>query len=596
MASPPDLPHIPLLSSNAVLDIDDLEGKRLNIYVPCGDLVDGDEVELLWWGCAADGAAVDIYEAVRFFEGDTVIPEPVVPGWPEGQTALPFSASHDRIILLDQGHVFCSYRVQKQDGSDAVESYRLSFRVGYKALELPLAQLVQSHAGWVADDLDSYTLVVPPFNSMEVGDEVTMVVDGYSDFYDAPPWEQKKVLGEGDLNTVLSWNLDPTYVAFLIDGRLDISYSVSYRNVATDVSHSRVHALRLGAPAQPPLPLLAKPQITGHTGELLNPDDFPNGLQVTIGLHSGAQIGDVLVLHWQGATERASTRKSLILDISNIHSGRLAFDIEPHWLTDNFGQAVTVFCHYARLGRNQRSEPLQLRIRVPLNLPPLSVVGATLLDDQTYTIKAVALMRGVTVVVPNEANYGPDDLVSVTWAAPGSGHHTATTPTVVGGRTYEIPPQHIPAAMDQQIEVFYTVEQDGTTQNSRPYVLFVEKLAPTDVRPVRSDHIDGDTLTLSRMPATGTALEQPAWVFKAPSQWLSMRLEGISTADSPLTEIIAVNTPVTGTALESHSEHVGKRVFESFKRDTQLNIYVTVLFEPGQAPVSLRTLSITVRD
>jgi hypothetical protein len=597
MSSPPDIPHIPLLNSDAVLDTDDLKGEGLNIYVPCGDLVDGDEVELLWWGCAATGTAVDIHETVRFFEEDTAIPEPVVPEWPLEQRALPIQAQYARVILLEQGQVFCSYRVQKQSGGPAVESYRLFFKVGYPPLELPVAQLVQSHGGWVAGDLDRYTLVVPPFQAMAAGDEVTLVVDGHDDDYDPAPWQQKKTLTDSDRNTVLTWDLPPSYVEVLIDGQLDISYSVTYPNAVAGTSQSVVQRLRAGVPSVPLLPLLPEPHISGHTGDLLDPGTFPEGLQVTVETYPDAQIGDVLILHWQGTTEYTSTRKSLILDASNIHSGRLAFHIEPHWLADNVGLQVTMFYHYARRGRNQRSEPLTLRIRVPLELPPVAVTGATLLADQTYAIKALALRNHVSIVVPAEANHGPDDPLTVTWAAPGSGYHRVSAPTVEGGRTYQVPPQYVPAAMNQQIEVFYTVEQDGIAQRSRPYQLFVEGLAPADVRPVRSDAVDGSgNLYLSQLPPLGTRLEQPAWVFKAPTQTLSMWLVGTSTADTPLTETIAQDRPVLGSALDSHFEAVEKQVFERFKRNVPLDIHVTVRFDSGQAPISFRTLPITVRD
>jgi len=588
---------IPMLFGSAMLDLDALNGESLNIYIPRGDLVNGDEVELLWWGCAADGGAVDINDKVRFDENDLVIPEPISPVDPPLPRALLMKASYPRLILLDQGQVFCSYRVQRQDGSPAVESARLFFQVGFHSLELPLAQLVESHAGWVPGTLDRYTLAVPPFNSMREGDVITMVVDGRDEFYDPPPWEQPKTLSDSDRGNVLTWDLPPSYVEVLLDGELQVSYIANYASIASGTSRSRVQTLELGIPSGLPLPLLEQPAIQGHDSEVVNPDAYPDGLEINVALYPGALIGDVVILHWRGASARTSTRKSLVLDVSNIDSQRVSFAIEHGWLADNIGQWVVVDYHYARSGRNQRSEPLRLAIRQPLMLPAVSVTGATLQSDGTYRVKASALGRNVMVVLPAEANYGPDDTVTVTWAAPGSGFYVTSTPTVAGGRTYEVPAQHVPAAMDQQFEVFYSVDQDGAAQDSSSYRLFVEKLAAIEVRPVKCVDVDSNNnLFLGSLPAHGTSFEQPAWLFKDSRQTLSMRLEGISQANTALTVDIAQDAAVQGGAEDGHFETVAKSVFERFKRDTPLDVHVAVRFEPSHAPISFRTLSITLRD
>ena len=203
------------------------------------------------------------------------------------------------------------------------------------------------------------------------------------------------------------------------------------------------------------------------------------------------------------------------------------------------------------------------------------------------------MTSGVKVMVPEEANYGPDDQVSVIWAGQGSGYHEATEPTQPGGRTFAIPATAVPATMGKNLNVYYTVtEPDMPPQRSELYDLRVIALAPTDVMQIactEAAHTPGQ-LSLANAPS-GAEFQQGRWPFSAEGQWITVYVRGVDDDLEAIHHALFENHPITQQEASAGVVEVLPRAFlEQLKLDEQFTVSVSVSFDQGTSSISFQSL------
>ncbi|MNO77723.1 hypothetical protein D3C76_688420 [compost metagenome] len=196
---------------------------------------------------------------------------------------------------------------------------------------LPVPQFKESHDCEV--DLTTVgdagaTVVAPPYRAMSVGDTVTFTLKRFFD--DGVPWEdftRRKVLVDGDIGQPLQWTVPLSELQIIDGGSALMSYSVVYAT-PTVPTLSDEQALRFVAPQTP---LLPAPRVKGFTGDMLDPEAYPNGIKLVIEIYPGIQVEDEVVLYASGDPQ---VIKTLRVDPSTVDSQVLEVDVDYEWLGD----------------------------------------------------------------------------------------------------------------------------------------------------------------------------------------------------------------------------------------------------------------------
>ncbi|SFW84165.1 MULTISPECIES: hypothetical protein [Pseudomonas] len=397
---------------------------------------------------------------------------------------------------------------------------------------LPVAQFKESHDCDVDLSLivgSDATVVAPPYQAMSVGDKVKLTLKRY--FSDGIPWEdftREKNLSQFDIGRPVQWAVPLSQLQFIENGSALMSYSVVYAT-PTVPTHSQEQALRI---VTPQAPLLPAPRVKDFTGDMLDPEAYPNGLVLVIEIYPGIQVDDDVVLYAWGNPRAV---KAVRVDQSTVDSQLLELSVDYDWLAANNGKAVELMYQYAREGNAGTSMPLSLMLRRPLYLPH-PIIDRVVWDgeDDEYRgyLQAASLTGGVVIDVPEEAVIGADDKVQMHWEGYGdTGSHIAD-PSAEGPRRFKIPRRAVPANMGKRLDVFYKVTPPG----EQPY--------PSGIFDLEIKDIDVDrgwpVLQISAPPSPGniislvTVTENDgvtfllgSWTFMAPGQRVKIYANGV---------------------------------------------------------------------
>ena len=176
---------------------------------------------------------------------------------------------------------------------------------------LPVVQLRESHA--LALDPAKppssgvYTLVIPPYSGMAVGDKVAITWQGFFDNGDEDlPYTNTRILDAGELARVMTWSLEKAYVYFIIGGRVQMNYSITYATPSDRPVDSPRQTINIVKPSLVRLPAIG---IENHSGSSIDPELFPEGLTLLANVYTGIQTGDDVVLYAMGAARKRQPRR-----------------------------------------------------------------------------------------------------------------------------------------------------------------------------------------------------------------------------------------------------------------------------------------------
>ncbi|QHF03970.1 hypothetical protein N015_16740 [Pseudomonas asturiensis] len=514
---PPKVPD--LKQPQNYIDLDLLGTNPLVTYVP--DLEEGDAFYPNWRGCAANGAVVDFLNDL------------IVPGKPPPE-GVQVDIKNDLLRELDQGWVFYSYQLVDDSQPDKLrESLRVFFFVGKRPIAiqgLAVPQCKESQGLFIDPTMlgPQILIVTLPYQAMRAGDKVTLTLARY--FAPGDPFDslvRSQVVSEKQVGTPLEWSIGSNELQIIAKGFVEISYSIEYAAPSlTPSTQSPVQKFDIDSSSTPLLPALT---IKDFNGGSLDPGAYPQGIRLLVAPYPGLQANDDIVVY---ATSENRVVKSLHADLSTLDSGVLEFRLAHEWLMDNNGKEIELMYQYARPGAAGSSLPRALVLRRPLNLPPPEIAGAAfdgaVGDNVQGHIFAETLAGGVTVRIPEEADFGPDDQVQMHWDGHGSTGSFIAEPSDSDPKQFFIPAAAVPANMGKRVDVYYKVTPAGELPGtSRVYDLEVRGIKtgwPT-IQIMRPKVTDGK-ISLARVPEEGAGLDLEAWMYMAQGQRVRIRASG----------------------------------------------------------------------
>lgn len=281
-------------------------------------------------------------------------------------------------------------------------------------------------------------------------------------------------------------------------------------------------------------PLIFPPDLVGNKVTARYLEDHGNKLPATVPTYDQPKPGDTLFLYWETspvgsllASEKTLTQTDMSLDVE--------FDGD---MIVNRGDGS----RYATYEVQDRAGNLSVLSRaaeldvdaqpIPLTLP--SVERSVPSGGGAGTLDPLLVTAGAVVIVPEEIEPQPTDIVTVYWTGvvPSASYQTAT-PIVAGELKYAIPASAIPGNIgkDKVVEVYYTVTRaGGQVETSDPYRLTV-LVIPDDRFPrlecKQATGTNPATLRLSAVPG-GADFSISPWVFIKAGQKMHMWAEGVN--------------------------------------------------------------------
>lgn len=544
MSGRPPAPRITLMKTNNTIDLEELGGAPLQTYALYDNPKRGDGLYPSWWGRSADGEPID------YASGD-VVPIYYDPDLADPVLGMPMEIDNVLVRRVDRGEVFYSYLLERF-GEAKIESGRLFFYVGNRDF-LPAPQIKESHDEHLdLEDVDvsQLTLVAPPYSAMAKGDKVTLRWAGERETGGSPtPVLVSLDVTDAHVGNVLSWKIARTQAVGIRNGKVRLSYTIEY--APPTLKPAATSATRQILIIPPATAKLEKVRIKGFSGSELDPSLFPQGITVLVEPWPGIRNGDILNLYWSGNRADRSVIKFKNIDLSSIDTGKIEIHIEHSWLSVNNGLPVSVSCQYFRADASGASEPLELTLRVPLNLPKPVVEGANIsaevdgeLDTQYFAAS------GVMVTVPAEANIAEGDTVKLHWKGFGEPVEVAI-PVVGNPRRFKVPAHAIPANMNRVVEVYYSVKQkdapvDAPDSLSIPYLLKVLRIPQNKLGVMECEKTttgNPSILKRSDVPVQGVQIKfrPTTWIYIAEVQDIRMWL----TAPNNVEETIIASRKVT---------------------------------------------------
>jgi len=450
---------------------------------------------------------------------------------------------------------------------------------------LPVVQLKESHALAVDPNLTPsggwFTLALAAYPRMSVGDQVKLTWEGFfSDGSPDTPEVFNKTLVGTDVGKVLTWALDPGYVGFIDGGTAQMSYQLVYADAQDGTADSEIQTLDIVPPSVTRLPLVT---IENHSGSTIDPAEFPQGVPLKILAYPDIQPEDYVLLYAMGRPGSVSVVRSLRVDQGIIDAGEISFSLEQSWLRDQIDETVTFEYQYARPGSAKSSEVLELDVRAAWRPAAPTVLGALPepvdpLPNQGF-IGADDLRAGAQVSIPVEVELGLSDTVEVHWQGHGSsGSHVAASAEPGDPRTFVIPPAAVPANMGKRVQVFYTVKRPGESlATSIAFDLRIVPLPKDRFSTIQSQCVNVGKLLLSCVPASGLELTLNRWMFMAPGQLLTIKVESSANTgvleNFPIEEQHVTANKVVATLSRDYLQRLAEGARVTFK--------VAVSFDDG---------------
>lgn len=453
---------------------------------------------------------------------------------------------------------------------------------------LPVVQAKESHALRLDPNqalaAGSYTLAVAPHPGIAVGAQVTLTWQGWSDENETDdPWKSVQTVQAA--GQVLLYALEANYVGFIDGGFAQVSYRVAG-------VESPVQRLDIVPPSSTRLPAIG---VVDHSGDSLDPEDFPEGLVLEIPGWPGIALHDDVLLYAASTVPGQNMVKALRVDQPALDAGKLVFTLEPAWLQRQLNETITLDWQYARPGAAGSSLSLSLQVLAAWRPVAPVIVGALPEDDEGAApnqgyIAAMALRGGAVVQIPIEL--GGNDKVQVHWQGFGStGQYIAEQACPDDPRRFSIPSTAVPANMGKRLDVFYTITRPGELQaTSKVYDLRVVPLSGSNFTTVQCAHVDGDQLRLSQVPQEGALLTLRIWTFMAPGQLVTI------TADSASDENVLQDFPVTAAHVTARqlTTYVSHSYLASLAVGARLTLKVWVSFDEGHSRIEFPDLRLFI--
>lgn len=219
---------------------------------------------------------------------------------------------------------------------------------------------------------------------------------------------------------------------------------------------------------------------------------------------------------------------------------------------------------------------------VPRNLPWPAVDSATG-SGERITLAPERAASGSTVIVPDDADVWPGEILWVQWAESGQlGYYRTSTPDPAGTRRYAIPKEYVAPQIGKQLPVSYEAKGPVSTVGSAVRQLQVLQLDSSRLPLIRIQGHTGTQLSLAGIPADGVPLHLETWTLMATTQRVTIKVSGVATTGQPVETVVTDRHPVTDAELIGGvTATVARPFMASLRLNTAFSITVFVSFDQG---------------
>ncbi|RON51397.1 hypothetical protein BK666_03910 [Pseudomonas frederiksbergensis] len=451
------------------IDLDQLgdDDVEVRVYTTTADFAVGDSVRLTWTGTPAQGSPIivgPLQELVDFvpFQLDFTIPNAAV-------------------RAIAQGFATVSY-VRVRSGEADRPSKTASVNVQGDISRLPAPSVAQAPGGTLPPDSPYATISVPYFEGRKTGDLITVHCQGRRPGGGETYYPITIIVADSDGKAAITRDLPGSQIAPLQGGTLKIYYVVANDDLAV---RSERDSLPLELNVGVALPDFKQPEITEADGDVLLPENTPNGANVIapFNVPDDTRAGDTVGLRWTGSVTGAHPLYEIPL--TNQTAGKpVPFFIRPEHIHPNLNGTVTVDYYRKRTGEVTRFSMARVwsvgGVQLELKAPGIKEAPGT-------TLNPVAAKDVLTAVVDYD-DMQVGDKITVTWAAaagrPAEGSHTTTSIDIVTVSPKDVPlPNSLVAfCLGTTVTVTYSVTRGSDpAQPSLPLLLNVLNIPSGDL-------------------------------------------------------------------------------------------------------------------
>lgn len=591
------LPHIPLLTTENEIDVDALEGGDLDTYVNYDGIQEGDLIKVVWRGSDPHGEPFD----------DTGAITPVVN--PDPRLGMRVDITNRVLAGAQGGWAFYSYQINNDEQNESARQFcYLGLRDRPIHQEgLGVVQVLESH-DLVIDysDLGSagVTVYVPHYQAMQLGDEVTLVLNGSDE--DGTPVRERSFdcsPQADDLGSALQCDIRRSELRDLVNGRAELHYLVKLNDASAPLqSPTQLFAVQEVPADEPRLPAM---EIVGFSGDALDPDAFPSGLVIQARCPAQAMAGDLVLCHWSGGKVENRHILAVRLDASSLPDGLMRFNLDAKALAASVDDEVELFFQIAREGWALSSTPLLFRVqraRGPLAAP---TVERTTPEANGAVGSASEFNNGAWVNIPAGV-VQEGDSVKVYWEGdPYAGKVTVQAPDSPDAPLrFKIPAQYIAANMEQndadsakRFPVSYTLVTDSGELPSQATRLRILPVPRQNYQQLICHEADG----LGQL-SIGSLTQDPSlvlhnWPFMAAGNQVTIQVTGVRSSGDTYQKTLrdAQEVDATEVAQQRVVATVPLRDLRGLKINSSMTMKAVISFDGGKTTHAVPDSSVSIR-
>lgn len=591
------LPHIPSLTAEGEIDVDALASGDLETYVNYAGIQNGDLIKVIWRGSNPHGEPFD----------DTSAITPVVDPDPELGMRVDIT---NRVITGGQGGwAFYSYQVNEDEQK---ESCRQFCYLGVRERpihqeRLGVVQVLESH-DLVIDygSLGSVgaTVHVPHYQAMQVGDEVTLVLNGHDEdgnaveerFFDCSPQAD-------DLGGALQCQIRRSELRDLVNGRVELHYLVKPNGATVPLqAPTQIFAVWQTPADEPPLPAV---EIDGFSGDALDPDAFPSGLVIQARCPAQAMAGDVVLCHWNGGKVDNRHILALRLDASSLPGSLMQFSLDSAALAASVDDEVELFFQIAREGWALSSAPLSFRVQRARGPRVAPTVEKTTPETNGAFGSAFEFKDGAWVNVPPGV-VREGDSVKVHWEGdPHAGRVTVEAPDSPDAPLrFKVPAQYIAANMEQnntasakRFPVSYTLVTDSGELPSQVTGLRIMPMPRSNYQQLVCDEADGlGQLSIGSL-TKDPSLVLRSWPFMTVGNQVTIQVTGVLSGGGAYQRTLrdAQQVDAAEVAQQMVVATIPLRDLKGLAVNSNMTLKASISFDGGKSTHAVPDGSVSIR-
>jgi hypothetical protein len=572
-ADRPPRPIIEGLTPYDEIDLDELGGEALNVFITYDGIAVGQLIVFNWTGADKLGNAVG-------FSGDVDIADHNFDPRTKRATV---SLSNAFVVAAADGYAFASFQPTFPALEESMRAFCFVGVRPHRLEHMPVAQAPKSHNLFIdPDSLGSAgaTFLVPAYQAMQVADKVTLTFVGYeSDGTQDDTWSKLIDVQAQHVGQVLSWNVPSSYFDFIKKGYAEVYYEIQFAAPPKRLK-SPTQTFQVDKVPDTP-PLLPALDIDNYESGLLDPELFPDGLTLRVPPNAELMVSDWLLLHFNDEWGEQQLR----VDLSSLESGVIVFNLAKDKLK-GLGR-IRLGYQVAREGVAYSAAVREVELVVRREDAPLKVFFAeseggegefnARLPAGNATAGAYIDLSGVTL--------REGETLEVYWQGRSElGNKTFVFPFgTVPAEPLNIPPAAVAANMEQgetsvkRFPVYYRIAPVG--HESKKLNLRILPLARDKYPTVQCSPRRDTDLYVEDIKGTHADLTLPNWPFMSPGQHLVITLLGVA-GGSPRPYPIR-NSPVTQEEVDKGviNAILLKETLENLDDNSPLEFNVSVDFE-----------------